>query len=562
MNYSIKPNIYIDFKRYSSELGIHVWFDYGIEGFDDILSILRASGGSWNKEYLTWFVKGEFAFYCIDLIKTVGKFNVLCGDFLTYYTNTILKKMERGVVASKRKKPMSKIEIPCPDGLSYFDFQKAAVEFFNNRNKSILLADDMGLGKTITAIAIANYNKYKKILVICPDSAKDRVWRNEIEKWYMYEKNICVVYSGKPYDNSANIVIINYDLISKYKEILISSKFTYLISDEAHMLKTPGSKRTKTFKAIANSINNKILLTGTPILNRPVELYSLVRILSGEFGNYVNYAFRYCNAKLVKLGESDKVYLDDKGYSNLSELNFKLRSTLMMRREKADVLEEFPNINRVVFNIDADYSIDIEKKYKEEKRRYTTELSEVKKKKREYFDYASYTKAIKKTHRYHFEKISLIRHDLGINKIPDIIAFINKIFDSDVNKVVLFLHHRDVIDAIKDAFVNESVVVYGGMNSREKAKAVNSFEEDKSIKLFIGSIQASGIAYTLTIAHTVVFGELDWTPSMVYQCEGRCVRLGQKFPVDIYYLIVNNSLDQNMMHKIDSKGRIIKSIMV
>lgn len=569
-----KPIVHIDFRRFSSDVGICVWFDFGIDGFDEIVSIIKSCGGTWDKEYKCWQVKGTFCFYCADLINSLKFVDVRMNTFFVYHKKMELKRLEKNVALSRLKKPTKNLDIPCPSGISYFDFQKAVVEFFTLRGKSILLADDMGLGKTISAIAIANYHKYKKILVVCPDNAKDKVWKKEFSKWYVYPNTLAVINAGKEYLGGADIVVINYDLLIKYEKLLASERFTYLIADEAHKLKGKSTKRTLSFKNIANTIHNKIFLTGTPVLNRPSELYSLLRLLSsGLFGNSLSYAFRYCNAKLIDLdkkeavpdGEDKKVrrYLDDRGYSNLSELNFKLRSTIMMRREKIDVIKEFPLINRYVISINAEYSKTIDEKYKAEKKRYASELNDVKKKRGEYFDYSSYTKAILKLQRYHFEEISSIRHELGFNKVGDIIRFVDGVFNNiDIKKLVLFLHHRDVIDKIYDNYSKESVVVYGGMTSHQKTKAVSAFEDDPKIKLFIGSIQASGVAYTLTMSHTVVFGELDWTPSLIHQSEGRCYRLGQKHAVDVYYLIVNSSLDQNMMKKIDSKSNVIKKIMV
>ena len=571
-NFDDLPDVYkhcvhIDFKRSSGEMGVQISFGYGIEGFEELLSIIKSCGGEWNKELSKWLVTGPFSFYCVDLISSLKQFELVYTDYFKYFMRSELRKMERNIKFSRAKKPWSKVNIPVPDGRKLFEFQKASVDFFNDRGKSILLADDMGVGKTISAIAIANLNKYQKILIICPDSAKEKVWKESLDQWYVGDKDVFVAYSNKDLKLS-NILIINYDLIKKHAEAIIKFKFEYLIADEAHMLKSTGAQRTKIFKKIASKIKHKVFLTGTPILNKPLELYSLINILSGKaFGTKMSYAYRYCDAKLVELDNPDptakkKIYLSADGYSNLNELNFKLRSTIMMRREKADVIREFPNVKRHVFNLDTDYAKEIEVKYREERKRYLDELSTLKKTRNTFFEYREFTRAIKTIHRYHFDKIALIRRDLGLNKIPDIDRFIRMLLSKGINKIVLFVHHREVVDDLHRRFAGSSVVVYGGMTSREKAKSVNRFEQDDNIKIFIGSIQASGVAYTLTISHTVVFGELDWTPSMVDQCECRCIRLGQKNDVCIYYLIVNNSLDLNMLQKIHRKDKIIKTVMV
>jgi SNF2 family DNA or RNA helicase len=573
-----KGIVTVDFKRTKSgSIGVTISFNYGINGFDLLLSAIRGCGGVWNKKIGKWVINGVFAFYCIDIISSIEEVTVIYSDYFKMCLKKEMRRLEKNIISSKSIKPSKKLDIPANPDKSYFEFQKAVVEFFNERGKNVLLADDMGVGKTVSAIAIANYNAYSKILVVCPDSAKDKVWKEHFFDWYVGNKDVSVIYAGKVF-KPADVVIINFDLITKYEKQFSEMGFEYMIVDEAHMLKSTNTKRTLSIQKLSNKIPNKIFLTGTPILNRPIELYSLLKILAGSaFGSKIDFAFRHCDAKLVTIGgkpqpnwdgevvetaEGEKKFLDDKGDSNLSELNFKLRSTIMMRREKADVINEFPKINRQVYQIEADYSDEIDKKYKEEKRRYTKEISNLKQKKSTFFDLKLYSKAIKQVHNYHFDRISAIRKELGVNKIPDIAKFVQALLDRGVKKIVLFLHHREVVDGVHLLFPNNSVVLYGGMTSREKTKAVNTFEQNDKINIFIGSIKASGVAYTLTAAHFVVFGELDWTPSMIDQCECRCARLGQKLDVVVFYLIVNNSLDQNMLEKTYRKGKVIKTVMI
>lgn len=558
----MSDTITVDIKRSGSNIGVQIGFEYGIEGFDELRDVIKACGGKWNKPISKWVVSGEFAFYCVDVLSSLTGYEVVYSDYFRLFLKNEIKKLERNIISSKATKPISKINIPTNNGLKYFDFQKATVEFFNARGNHILLADDMGLGKTISAIAIANYNKYKKILVICPDSAKEKVWREKLEEWYVGTPDIFVAYSNRVF-KPKDIVIINYDIVGKHQDELLKYGFEYLIVDEAHMLKNTSTSRTKAVKKISDKIKNKIYMTGTPILNMPIELFSLLKILMGNtFGDKMSYAKRYCKGKLVSFGNSDKKILYDKGHDNLNELNFKLRSTVMMRRERHDVINEFPNVNRNIHSIDADYGLKSSKDYKKEKERYTDQISALKRNKQSYYDYKDYAKAIKQVQALHFNQVSIIRRELGESKVPDIFKFVSGLLEKGINKIVLFAYHREVIEKLHALFGAQSIILYGGMTPKEKAKIVTQFEEDPNIKIFIGSIQASGVAYTLTISHTVVFGELDWVPSMIDQCECRCIRLGQNNEVDIYYLIVNGSIDLNMLRKIHKKGKIIKTVMI
>ena len=564
-----KEPIYVDFKRSGPKLGVQISFGYGIDGFEDLLNVIKGCGGSWDKSSSRWIVKGTFAFYCVDILRGMKEFEVICSEYFLYYLNKEMKKLERNIIASKAVKPKKPIDIPVPDGKSYFEFQKAAVEFFNERGQSILLADDMGAGKTITSIAIANFNRYKKVLIVCPDSAKDKVWAEAVDAWWVGNPTVRVASATRKWKD-ADVIIINYEIVKKFEKQLIDTKFDFLIVDEAHNLKGVSTQRTKALKSVAKSVKAKAFLTGTPIMNRPAELYSLLQILTGSaFGDQFSFSYRYCAGKLIELEPADpannkkaKMYLDDKGSSNLAELNFKLRSTIMIRREKADIINEFPNVTRRIFQLDADYGKKSSQEYRQEVDRYATALAELKQKRRSFFDYRSYSKEVSNVKRYHFDQIAKIRHDLGVSKINDIANFVGAMIANGSKKIVLFIHHREVAEEINRRFKSNSIILYGGLSSKEKARLVTQFEEDPNINIFIGSIKASGVAYTLTVSHNVVFGELDWTPSMIDQCECRCIRLGQKNDVFVYYLVATNSLDQNMLRKINKKGKMIKTVMV
>jgi SWI/SNF-related matrix-associated actin-dependent regulator 1 of chromatin subfamily A len=170
----------------------------------------------------------------------------------------------------------SDIQIPVPDGLEYLPYQKAGIAYAAGRNNT-LIGDEMGLGKTIQAIGTINLTNPKTVLVICPASLKLN-WKSEMVKWLVSERKIDVVNGGgEQISFNPDVVIINYDVLTKHARALQSRIWDMVIMDEVHKIKNPKAKRTVV--AVSIKARRKVLLTGTPITNRPIELQPIAGYL-------------------------------------------------------------------------------------------------------------------------------------------------------------------------------------------------------------------------------------------------------------------------------------------
>ncbi len=235
-----------------------------------------------------------------------------------------------------------------------FPHQENAVKFLLSKDKSIL-SDDMGLGKTKSAIAAALLSGVEKILVICPANAKIN-WFREITE-YIDEEYVTIVKSG--FWQPKFFTIINYDILNRFHEIedkrkkdepksyINEEKFDLLICDEAHMIKNKGSIRGKVVAQISENIPKIWLLTGTPIANRPMDYYNLLKVCKIPVAdNFQHFAYRYCAAKSfnkkLKSGKVKRIWLTD-GASNLEELHQKTKNYIL-RRKKEDHLDLPPKI--------------------------------------------------------------------------------------------------------------------------------------------------------------------------------------------------------------------------
>lgn len=430
-----------------------------------------------------------------------------------------------------------------PEGLELRDFQCLGVEFAL-RSKNTILADDMGLGKTIEAIVVANIIDARNVLIICPATVKYN-WVREWRKWSIRPDLKLSISSGDYWGGSdSDVVVINYDILGRHTKELHSRIWDLVIVDESHYIKNHTAQRTKAVLSVR--AERKLLLTGTPILNRPIELWTqLLCIGAVKPDSYMKYARRFCNAHQIRVG--GKMIWNLNGASNLETLQDNIYKKCILRRTKAEVLKELPPKRRQVIELSGGGG-----GYRQAhrvRRLVEKELACLPEKYR--IDIANL-----EAQALDFVDMALARHALALEKVPAVVEFLRDALENS-DKIVCFAHHREVIRQIADKFPNHCVVLTGGMNAGEKQAAVDSFQTDPEIRLFIGNIQAAGVGITLTAASHVVFAELDWVPGNITQAEDRCHRIGQEDSVLVQHLVLDGSLDATMAQMIVAKQDVI-----
>ena len=459
--------------------------------------------------------------------------------------------------------------LPCPAGLAYLPYQRAGIAAALKR-QNVLFGDEMGLGKTIQAIGLINADPtLNRILVICPATLRVN-WRNELRKWLTRDLTIGFATGSICDPKAFNITIINYDILTRHESVLRSITWDLIIADEAHFLKNPKAKRTRAVVGIDDYTAKKedrqplapiaarraALLTGTPIPNRPVEAWPLVHFLAPtEFRSFYGYATRYCAAGNNGYG------WDASGSSNLAELQDKLRATIMIRRLKADVLTELPAKRRAIIELPAngasgavDAEVEAYSRHEEQldALRVAVELAKASDRQE---DYEAAVGALKVTAQAAFAEMSKLRHETAVAKIPYVIDHIRSIVEAG-SKVVVFAHHHDVIEALAAEFGSQAVTLYGETKMADRQAAVDRFQSDSNVLVFIGGILAAGVGITLTAASHVVFAELDWVPGNMTQAEDRLHRIGQRDMVLVQHLVLEGSLDARMAHILVEKQEV------
>jgi SWI/SNF-related matrix-associated actin-dependent regulator 1 of chromatin subfamily A len=435
----------------------------------------------------------------------------------------------------------------------------------------------MGLGKTIQAIGVYNFmlaeaGRPLPMLVICPASLRLN-WAREIQKWSVRQVKIgYVVSSHWPAD--CDVAVINYDVLERHRDRIDAVAWSLLVVDEAHYVKNPKALRTlailggrekltpakvksgacqRAWKPI--QAERKVFLTGTPIGNRPVELWSLAHALAPEtFTSWKQYVYRYCAAKY------NGYALDVSGASNLDELQQKLRSSIMVRRLKADVLTDLPPKRRQIIELpvgDARSAVRAEQAASDaiEERlsplRVAVELAKASDSPHAYDDAVA---RLREASAIAFEELSKARVEVAMAKLPVVIEHLRENCD---DKVIVFAHHKAVVKALMAELGDSAVCVTGDTPVLDRQAAVDAFQANAKIRVFVGTIMAAGVGLTLTASSHVVFAELDWVPGNLSQAEDRAHRIGQKNSVLVQHLVLDGSLDARMAKVLVEKQDVI-----
>ena len=459
---------------------------------------------------------------------------------------------------------------------SLFPYQEDGVKRLVS-DRRLLLADDMGLGKTAQSIVALNHLFINdeisptdcRILIICPKSVVS-VWYDELEKWLdttylnIYD-NVYIISAATKSDpldiNSSRkmIQIINYDICNKHKAALQEGRFDVLICDEAHYLKSSSSQRSNAILGIKEGsiggIQSRYLwfLTGTPILNRPNEIFPLLWALRKNEYSTPYYVF----AKSWSSSFNE--------VSNLGQLK-KLMKPLMLRRKKLDVLKDLPpKLYSVVTLEGSEEATAKEEEYAFDT--YGVDLSAARRRSSsdseeslgEFGEGATllrYGIGKDMTGREALRALASIRSYTSYLKLEPAVQLLKQYVLCE--KVVVFANHRKVILGLVEEFGSSCVHIIGGMDSQARAEAVQRFQHDTSCRLFIGSIRAAGVGLTLTASSHVVFLELDWSPGVMTQAEDRCHRVGQQDSVQVDYFVFKGTIDGWMAQQLARKSAGIR----
>jgi len=428
-------------------------------------------------------------------------------------------------------------------------FQVEGIAFINAQNGRALIGDEMGLGKTIQAIGwLAIHPDIRPAIVVCPATVKQN-WAREIKKWFVKPQNVCVLKGqGGKHLPKADIYIINYDIIQYWKDALLSLDPQILVLDESHYIKNFKAIRTKVIMDKDNGMGWKIphviCLSGTPIINRPIEFFNTIRLINPKlFPSRFKFAQEFCGARHTRFG------WDFNGATNTGKLHQLLTGTIMIRRMKRDVLKDLPPKQRTVIPIEMENGTLAE--YANAENNFIGWLTKE----------VGFDAAMKAARAEALVKIEYLKQLALKGKMSQIIPWINDFIESG-EKLVVFCTHTETIDWLMKEFSSTGVRLDGSTSQQARQQAIDQFQNNPEIKLFIGNIKAAGAGITLTAASNTCFIELGWTPGEHSQAEDRVHRIGQEADsVNAWYLLAAGTIEEDIAELLDYKSNVLSSIL-
>lgn len=461
-------------------------------------------------------------------------------------------------------------------------YQADGVAHLEKWDGSALIGDEPGLGKTAQVMAYAFKNDRFPMLAVLPKTLLLN-WRKEITLMMGAQKSVLIVgivpgkkrqavlkkihphvtYSKVPLQGF-DITLINYELLHRNLDSLERMRYTYVAVDESHKIKNPKALRTRAllrmvsgreevkrgeWRVLHEGVRSITFMTGTPLVSRPVELWTTIQTIAEwvpQFNSFFKFALQFCAAHQTKFGWNFS------GASNLLELNKLLTDTIMIRRRKDQVLKDLPE------KIYSHVPLEFDRK-----------------------DYDQVEAAFAHGLDWKAGFASLIKHGgqapksdaaiVAINKLREIAAY-SKIesaaewitdFVEQGDKLVVFAHYRNVIQQLKEKiehcadYDGRVVVIQGGVSPEERDAAVEAFQNDPQVRVILISHSAGGFGITLTAAHSVAFVELPWSPSEIQQCADRVHRIGQKNCVNVYVLMAEGTVEEDIAGMIMVKATVV-----
>ena len=461
--------------------------------------------------------------------------------------------------------------------------QKEGVKFLLS-NKKCILADGMGSGKSIQSIVASICTNVDKILIICPASVKS-TWKREL-MYYVDEKDITIV-NGNNWGETTKFTIINYDILDNFYTVptenvleevvtkdennnivtklvtktkkstkkavieecmknsrLFQEKFGCVIVDEVHRMVNNKSIRYQVIDDLFKRTRPpfRFLLTGTPMTNKPMNLYYLLKLIDAEVtDDYQFYVKRYCGGKEMKLRTGKKILIANDA-TNLEELKEKIKHIYIRRllSQMTDMVKKNIEIKEYDLN-------------EKQTARYNELWDEYVKAQEEKGnnDSEAYRQLVEGT---------IVRQYLAKEMIPNTIHLAEEIIDND-EKVIISCTYTEEVNELKKYFGKIAVVYDGKMTSKQKDKSEYEFMNNPKIKVFIGQIDSASVGLTLTAATKLIFNSFSFNSSVLKQMEDRIYRLTQTKDVTCYYQVFTDSISQHVYNTVLKKEMIANKVI-
>ena len=450
---------------------------------------------------------------------------------------------------SNKIENLEKIDYKVPEELkaNLRDYQLTGFKWFKTLSHyefGGILADEMGLGKTIQTIAFLLSEKNKKSIIITPTSLIYN-WRSEFEK-FAPSMNIKVVHGNKENREftkdeikDIDVLITTYGTLRNDHDLYDDITFDFCIIDEGQNIKNPLSQSSEVVKELKAKV--KFALTGTPIENNLIELWSLF--------DYILPGYLYSKRKF-----QDKFMKGENGSEELK----KLIRPFILRRLKSDVMSELPD------KIEKRFLIEMTEEQKKVYKAYVDDVNVKMKEKDFTTDKITIFSYLTKLRQLTLDPSILIEGYTGGSGKIDVTVELIQDFIKEKHKILLFSQFTSVLDSIKKVLEAEGIEYFyldGSTKASERVQLVNEFNESNKVKIFLISLKAGGTCLNLTSADVLINFDPWWNPAIEDQATDRAHRFGQKNVVEVIKLIAKGSIEEKIIKLQESKKEIINEIM-
>ncbi len=415
--------------------------------------------------------------------------------------------------------------------------QVSGAGYIQARDYQCILGDEMGLGKTLTSLAAAQFVD-GPTLVVCPSNAR-QVWPREIEKWIDAEHHVLMPGDSAARaermltEHAVDYVILSYDGLARFQDVIRAVDWSMVILDEAHYLRNRRTKRVHLARELLIEIPRRVLLTGTPLMNDPSELRSLLYFVHPDEWDDAAWFRR----RFVRPWERGTSEVREQVVERLHDY----LDQVMVRRVKTDIFHELPEKNTHVEMVEL--APGWAREYAEEEAQYASEHD---------------------ASRDAFGSLQALNRlrQLAVNgKLDDVLPHVEDLL-ADGEKVVVFGFFLSGLKTLAETFAwANPVTLTGSSNDRQRKEAVHRFQTDPDCKLFVGQIHAAGQAITLTAARHVIFLDLVWNPSVMRQAMDRVHRRGQHKDVHVHFFITKDTIEEDIRHVLEDKARLVDAVV-
>lgn len=420
--------------------------------------------------------------------------------------------------------------------------------FLRDGSGGVLLADDMGLGKTVQTLKLLDEagGRMFPCLVVCPASVK-YVWERQAIDYFKIRAQ--VLDGRTPPTGEIGIVpklmVINPDILPYWLKYFQQIDLKTLVLDESQMFSHTTAKRTKAAIKLARTTPYRIALSGTPLTNKPAELWPTLHCLRPDlFPAFFPFAQTYCQPKKRRWG------WEYKGATNIPQLHNLLKKTVMIRRLKEDVLKDLPDKIRQITPI----GLDDYAEYEQAKDDFLGWVA------------ANYskTRADRAAKAQAVTQIGYLLRLTARLKCRSVVNWANSFLEENPNeKLVLFAVHQKMIDVLQRRVNCKSVTIDGSVTGHARKIAVEVFRRDSKVRVLIGNIKAAGTGTDglQGVCSNAAFTELWWVPAIHTQAEDRVYRIGQTKKVWINYLVAYRTIEEQLCEIIQKKQSVIREVL-